>query len=267
MLPVAQQATNHAFELRFEAASEPHQPVQQYLVKYLGQTKFMPLDRQQTLALQAQLANVGYAPNPIVLSSDQQYLVEQWQPRIEEMPRPALISKLGVLMADIHHLNLDDVNIDCPELALLEHWDGYLQRLASGSDDILRKRAAFEQRIEQLTPRWRDASLRYLCHHDFAFQHIASLHTNIIYDWEYGAISCRFFDLANAIFVNGLNMAEQCRLLQRYMLRSHEKHGDKSITLDSLFAAVNDMLPLAQLTSELWWTVYQHHSGSRKRGG
>lgn len=261
---LSQQATNCTFELKFESASQGISPVQRYLVKYLGQTGFMPLDRLQTLTLQTRLAEVGYAPKPIVLSSDQQYLIEQWQPRSTDMSRAALIAKLGMLMADIHYLDLDKANIECPELALLDHWQGYLQQLASGSDDVLRKRAVFEKQIEQLTPRWRDAKLNSLCHHDFAFQHIASLHNNIIYDWEYGAISCRFFDLANAIHVNGLNMAEQCKLLQRYMLRCHDHYDDKKVTLDALFSAVNDMMPLALLTSDLWWAVYQHYSGTAR---
>ena len=258
-----QQSTNLAFELRVTASRETLGQTQSYLVKYLGKTDFMPFDRQCTLALQSRLAELSLAPQPLVLSDDQHYLVEQWVPRCPTMSRSALIDKLGVLMADLHQIDVAQANIDASALALLSHWQGYWQQLTAGSDDLWRKRAIFEHQIEALTPIWRDTELNCLCHHDLSLQHIASLENNVIYDWEYGAIGCRFFDLAHAIQVNQLTMAEQCQLLQRYMLHLHEIHRQTQLTLDTLVCSVNRMMPLATLTNELWWAAYQVHSSPR----
>ena len=223
----------------------------------------MPFNRQRTLVLQSRLAELGFASQPLALSDDQHYLVEQWIPRSPAMSRLALIDKLGELMADLHQVDVTHANIEAPTLSLLTHWQGYWEQLSAGSDELWRKRAIFAQQIEMLTPIWRDTELNCLCHHDLSLQHIASLENKVIYDWEYGAIGCRFFDLAHAIEVNQLTMAEQCQLLQRYMLHTHDTHRQRQLTLDTLVASVNRMLPLATLTNELWWAAYQVHSSPR----
>lgn len=261
--PLEQKSSNQVFELVCHAVGEDGETDSHYLVKCLTQTEFMPLDRQNAFHIQQQLAELQFAPQPLALSNDHRYQVEQWLPRSNDMSRAALIDKIGAVMADIHHLGSQDMFKDCPKLTLDAHWQMYLQKLTSVSDDMLKKRVQFQQQIEQLTPIWRTTTCEYLCHHDLAFQHIAGLESDVIYDWEYATLGCRYFDLANAILINELNMAEQCQLLQRYMLRAHESPQDKKLTLDELFSGVKTMLPLAVLTNDLWWAVYQHHGQSK----
>lgn len=220
------------------------QSSQWLLVKCLFDPVTLPVDRRGQFALQAKAAKQGLAPEPIYLSDEGDMWVEQWcvaQPCNGADDTAVLVSAL----ASLHKLD----NIDGVALNLPLAWQTYLSVLPTA------QRVSFASAIDEAQAVWQQDHRQYwvCCHHDLNLAHILSAQPPILLDWEYAAMGNRFYDLASCVLVNQLDQQQQLALTTGYA---------KICDFDYEFVQlqVKRQLPLAKLTSELWYAAIKFNA-------
>ncbi|WP_088332015.1 phosphotransferase [Lacimicrobium sp. SS2-24] len=209
-----------------------------YFLKCFADNTPTRLDRQALFRLQQQLAVAGLAPEPLFLSLQHGFLLETWHDikTLEEVDVTSedKVSILAARLARIHHQP-----VDCAELNLVDDWQGYLAQLGLTSGPLFEKAQAYQEY-------WQQAPKNTLCHHDLAFEHLCIEPQGMVLDWEYAACSVAEFDLASAMMINQLDDQQSRVLTERYarVMQRNEQ---------SVWLQVQAMLPLAQLTYELWY--------------
>ncbi len=214
-----------------------------YFVKHFGKTHFIPFDRKRIFNVQGELSEHGFAARPISLSSDKTIQIEEWVQKTEISSRKQMICTAATILAQLHQVVSTTGILDLPE-----HWQQYLV-LCSPENKY-----DYEQRIEQNLHLWRSSDLTCLCHHDLSFEHLSSLGSRIVYDWEYAAMSNPYFDLASAIEVNHLSKMEIPIFLNIY-----QQHASVKLSHD-IEEKVSVMEPVVTLTAELWWEAYNNQN-------
>ncbi|WP_197414334.1 phosphotransferase [Lacimicrobium alkaliphilum] len=216
---------------------------QRYFLKCFADNTPTRLNRQALFSMQKQLAAAGLASEPCYLSEQCSFMLETWQEvRTLEDIEVSVEEKVLILagrMARIHQQN-----IDCPELDLVSDWHHYLQLAGIESGVLYNKVAEYQQYWQQLPK-------ITFCHHDLAFAHLCIQPQGLVLDWEYQARSVAEFDLACAILVNQLDDQQARMLVERY------GEATRQDTL-ALWHQAQALLPLAELTSELWYRAAEH---------
>ncbi|WP_438864845.1 phosphotransferase [Neptunicella sp.] len=216
-----------------------------YLVKNFVGEEFVLLTRNDCFELQRKLGELGLAPQPVHISEDGLIHIEKWceiETLKDRMFQPDLhLPLLAESLSKVHQL---DVKVD--ELPLLAQWHRYLQRIETNKPN-------WQQRINNTAHLWMQSARDVFCHHDLAYEHICLSPQGILLDWEYAARSNRYFDIANAVLVNQLSN-KNTKLLCGYYARIN------GVTEASVFKQVVGMLPVAQLTADLWYAAAEQQT-------
>lgn len=210
-----------------------------YFVKDFQATNFAAIDRLQAFDLQSKISELGLATKPCFLYPELYLLIEEWKPTQKLLSAVNSTSEklqsLANALAAIHNIDVSASRLNLPQ-----HWRHYLAQI-EGS-----KKAQLKRVCEQLSDIWQETTEYVLCHHDLSFSHVSCNPKNLIYDWEYVALSNRYFDIACCILINQLDEAEEGMLLQYYSDEQQMMH-------ETLCDKVTAMKPLAELTAELWY--------------
>jgi thiamine kinase-like enzyme len=214
-----------------------------YFLKCFADNTPTRLDRPALFVMQKQLAEAGLASEPLYLSEQHRFMLETWQQvRTVEDIEVSVEEKVLILAGRLGRIHQQD--IVCGELDLVSDWHHYLQLAGIKSGTLYNKVAKYQEYWQQLP------KLTF-CHHDLAFAHLCIQPQGMVLDWEYQARSVAEFDLACAIMVNRLDDQRARILVERY------GEATRQDTL-ALWHQTQAMLPLAELTSELWYRAAEN---------
>ncbi|WP_339768930.1 phosphotransferase [uncultured Paraglaciecola sp.] len=216
-------------------------PTQCFFMKTFESDQVNQLNRKELFDVQKIIWQNGLACEPIYLSNAHSFQLDAWV-ESHTLASNALgeeqkYIQLANALSQIHRLELNGPLLDLPL-----QWANYLKRLPKSNFIKEHKLAQSLANIWYQAPK----SDLVFCHNDLSLQHVTVQTPPIIFDWEYCAYSNRYFDIAACIEVNQLNGHQQESLLVQYAKLSN-------VALDILTEKVNDMLPLVNLTSHLWY--------------
>lgn len=221
-----------------------------YFVKTFESDEITILDRKKLFDVQRELAVKEFAVTPIYLSKSCSFQIDQWfdSPTLDQvdLSNRIITKSLASALSKLHN-----TKIDAPELDLPRQWQHYLS-LIDVSLTILE-----QQTLENYADIWHQAcsTKTVFCHNDLALSHVTHTQPNKIFDWEYCAISCPYFDLASCIAVNGLSATDEASLCAYYSEESEQR-------LSEVIAKVTIMKPLVELTNKLWYEAARKSSNS-----
>ena len=212
-----------------------------YFVKTFESDKIALLDRKRLFNIQLELVPTGLTVKPVYLSKLCNFQIDQWldTPTLDRVDVSNLtaIKSLASALSIIH-----SIQIKAPVLDLPLQWQHYLSMINAPV-------SASEQKIiDNYAVIWREACLSKVafCHNDLALSHVTHAQPSKIFDWEYCAISCPYFDLASCVAINGFGAADEASLYAFYAQHSEQR-------LSEVTAKVSTMKPLVKLTNKLWY--------------
>ncbi|WP_339726123.1 phosphotransferase [uncultured Paraglaciecola sp.] len=221
---------------------------QSYFVKTFESDKIALLDRRKLFRIQSVLATEGLAVKPVYLSKSLSFQIDQWldSPTLDQIGESSLtITKcLASALTKLHN-----TKIDAPELDLPSQWQHYLSLIDVPVSDSM------QQTFDKYASIWYRAcdTKKVFCHNDLALSHVTHNQNNKIFDWEYCAISCPYFDLASCVAVNGFSSSEEASLCAFYAQYSEQR-------LSEVVKKVAMMKPLVELTYKLWYEAARQSS-------
>jgi len=223
------------------------------LFKVCAKSEILPIDRQMVFDLQTELAMLGMAAKPLYLSANSLYYCEQWQTEaktlLDERHRlmaasnthsqanSALIPQLAEALYSVHHSY-----VEAPIIRLSEHFRAYWSHIKSPSLEFQREYSDTLSFCDVYMMEHRSDFV--LCHNDLHMGHVA-VDSDIIFDWEYAAYGCRYYDIASSALINEFDQNETQILCHEYA-----KLRDQSPA--EVHAAVQNVSRLSQFTCKLW---------------
>ena len=212
-----------------------------YFVKTFESDEIALLDREKLFGIQMQLATKGLAVKPVYLSKSLSFQIDQWldSPTLDQVE----LSNLNITKALASALSkLHITRVDAPELDLPSQWQHYLRLIDVPVSDSL------QQTLDRYAVIWHQACSAEMvfCHNDLAVSHVTHSQPNKIFDWEYCAISCPYFDLASCVVINGLSSTDEASLCAFYAQY-------RELRLSEVIHEVSIMKPLVELTNKLWY--------------
>lgn len=208
------------------------------------------LDRQLLFKQQKGLASKKLAPEPIYLSSQGDFQLDQWVEQKSLIQSCLTKTQRCKRLAQVLH-RVHQTDFDLPKLDLPHDW----QRYVSMGEIQLSKLQQKEHYA--LLAYWQDEceQLSVLCHNDLSWSHVPEHEEGIIFDWEYGACNSPYFDLASCCVVNQLNEGERLTLCKQYAKLAILNH-------QVVVAKVTKMLAVVKKTYGLWGQAYSYHVDS-----
>lgn len=212
-----------------------------YFVKTFESDEVNLLDRERLFNIQHDLAAKGLSVLPVYLSQKNHFQIDQWldQPTLDSasLSGSEITKRLASILAHIHSLDVKAAPLDLPS-----EWEHYLEITRANSQHIS------TDKVRSMANIWRNACSERatFCHNDLALAHVTDSQTPVVFDWEYCAISCPYFDLASCIKVNGLEATDQASLCA-YYAQYTELH------LSEVVNKVKTMQPLVDFTYTLWY--------------
>lgn len=208
-----------------------------YFLKLFCQNGGDRQDRHRQFALQQQIAGFGMAPAPLYLSAAGDFMLETWLD-IQDLATSKLVMQdklicLAQRLAAIHALP-----IQCADLPLVEDWQHYI-KVGNIQTPALLDDVARASRLWQALPK------PVFSHHDLSFAHVCLSPDAMCLDWEYAAMSTPAYDLASSILAQGLNDAQSRVLCDEYARIC-------ALSAELLWQDIQQMLPIARLTNQLW---------------
>jgi thiamine kinase-like enzyme len=212
-----------------------------YFVKTFESDKIVLLDRNRLFNIQLELADKGLAVKPVYLSKLRDFQIDQWLdiPTLDQ----ADVSKLNVIKSLASALSMvHNTEINAPQLDLPMQWQHYMSLID------LPVSASQQQTLDSYAVIWYQAcsAKAVFCHNDLASSHVTYIQPSKIFDWEYCAISCPYFDLAACVTINDLGTADEASLYAFYAQYNEQR-------LSEVTAKVTTMKPLVELTNRLWY--------------
>ena len=212
-----------------------------YFVKTFESDQIAKLDRQGLFDIQSALLSEQLSVKPIYLSTTNHFQIDQWLESKTldqiDLSRHSVCQTLARTLVRIHASK-----VTAPTLDLPAQWQHYIELLGNqiNAEDL--------RKLETYAQTWfRACSINSVfCHNDLALSHITYGEPSHIFDWEYCALSCPYFDLASCIAVNGLGQADEASLCAFYAQYSQ-------YALSEVLSGVNAMKPLVELTYRLWY--------------
>ena len=212
-----------------------------YFVKTFESDKVALLDRKGLFNTQLELADKGLAVQPVYLSKSGSFQIDQWldMPTLAQADVSSLIitKNLASSLSNLHNTKITAAELDLP--SQWQHYISLIEAPVSASD---------EQMMNNYAAIWYQACLTkaVFCHNDLALSHVTHSQPSKIFDWEYCAISCPYFDLASCIIVNGFNLMDEASLCSFYAQYNEQ-------LLSEVISKVTIMKPLVELTNKLWY--------------
>ena len=216
-------------------------PNKRYFVKTFESDKITLLDRNKLFDIQLALAAKGLAVKPIYLSKSLDFQIDQWLdiPTLDQadISNVTMTKRLASALSIIH-----STKVNAPELDLPSQWQHYMSVID------MQISASEQQIIDNHAVIWHQAcsTKAVFCHNDLALSHVTHSLPSRVFDWEYCAISCPYFDLAACIAVNGFSLTDEASLCVFYAQYSEQR-------LSEVIAKVTIMKPLVELTNKLWY--------------
>jgi thiamine kinase-like enzyme len=212
-----------------------------YFVKTFESDKVALLDRRGLFDIQLVLADKGLAVQPVYLSKSGGFQIDQWldMPTLEQ----ADVSSLNITKSLASALSiLHKTKITAPDLDLPSQWQHYMSLI----DEPIS--ASKQQIINNYAAIWHQAcsTKAVFCHNDLALSHVTYAQPSKIFDWEYCATSCPYYDLASCIAVNGLSSTDEASLYAFYAQYTEQR-------ISEVIAKATIMKPLVELTNKLWY--------------
>jgi thiamine kinase len=212
-----------------------------YFVKTFESDKVALLDRKKLFDIQLELASKGLAVKPVYLSKSCDFQIDEWLdiPTLDQ----ADVSNLTATQSLASALSiLHNIKINAPKLNLPLQWRHYLSVINMSVS------ASEQKTLDSYAAIWNQACLTksVFCHNDLALSHVIYTQPSKIFDWEYCAISCPYFDLASCVAINGFGAADEASLYAFYAQHSEQR-------LSEVIAKVSIMKPLVELTNKLWY--------------
>ena len=216
-------------------------PNKNYFVKTFESDNNTLLDRKRLFDIQLELATMGLAVKPVYLSKLHDFQLDQWldpptlaQANVSDL---TITKGLASALSRVHN-----TNIDAPKLDLPSQWQHYIRLIGAPVS------ASEQQTLDSYTDIWHQAcaTQAVFCHNDLAASHVTNAQPCTIFDWEYCAISCPYFDLASCMAINGLGATDEASLCTFYAQYSEQR-------LSEVIAKVTTMKPLVELTNKLWY--------------
>jgi thiamine kinase-like enzyme len=151
---------------------------------------------------------------------------------------------LASALSSIHNTKIDAQALDLPS-----QWQHYMSLIDAPVS------ASQQQILNSYADIWHQAcsTKAVFCHNDLASSHVTNTQPSQIFDWEYCAISCPYFDLASCIVINGFGKADEASLCAFYAQYNEQR-------LSEVIAKVITMKPLVELTNKLWYQAVHHSS-------
>ena len=212
-----------------------------FFVKTFESDEIALLDRKKLFDIQLVLAAKGLAVKPIYLSKSRSFQIDEWldSPTLDQADLSNLIitKSLATALSKLHN-----TKIDAPELDLPYQWQHYMRLIDVPISD------SDQQTLDRYAAIWYQAcsTKKVFCHNDLAASHVTHTQPNKIFDWEYCAISCPYFDLASCVAVNGFSATDEASLCLFYAQESEQR-------LSEVIDQVTIMKPLVELTNRLWY--------------
>ncbi|KXJ59399.1 MAG: choline kinase [Alteromonas sp. Nap_26] len=233
---------NHVYRVQDSAAKVPYCSTQvdmDVAVKWLGEDNFSGINRTHQFVLQQQLYKLNIAPEPLWLSDDERFWVEQWQPNTQSCQRNP--ETLANVLARIHQLP-----VTARPLNLTGRWQHYMEVGQLAPDDALYLKA-MNLRSSVLKSEQDDEDL-VLCHNDLLSSHVLCRQGDmpVVIDWEYAAMGNRYFDIASCCMINKLEPSTCHQLLACYAKLL-------SIPLDIAQEKLAQHKEIVSLTNALWF--------------
>ena len=226
-------------------------PSGRFFMKMFESDQVNQLDRQQLFDIQKAVWQKGMACEPVYLSTAAGFQLDAWvQSHTLEnstLREDVKAHQLADALHRIHSLDIEGHRLNLPA-----QWAGYLSQLPQQPYWKEHEEARELAGIWSATP----AHDLVFCHNDLSFQHVTAEQPNVIFDWEYCALSNRYFDLAACIEVNNLNYDVQTCLLSRYAQLTQ-------LPFPLVLQKTTEMLPLVNLTSRLWYAVAEKITASQ----
>lgn len=229
------------------------------LFKVCAKNEILPIDRQVVFDVQTELAIIGMAAKPLYLSANKLYYCEQWQADaktlLDERHRlisasntlsqanSALIPQLAEALCNVHHSH-----VKAPVIRLSEHLMAYWSHIKSPSVELQHEYNDMLAFCDMYSIEHRSDFV--LCHNDLHMGHV-TIDSGIIFDWEYAAYGCRYYDIASSALINEFDQNETQSLCSEYA-----KLRDQDPV--EVYAAVQNVIKLTHFTFKLWrYTVGQ----------
>ena len=212
-----------------------------YFVKTFESDKVVVLDRKRLFDIQLELAVKGLAVKPVYLSKSGGFQIDHWLdvPTLDqaEVSNLTITKHLASALSIVHN-----TKINAPKLDLPGQWQYYMSLIDAPIS------AVEQQTIDSYAAIWHQAcsNKTMFCHNDLSSSHVTFSQPCKIFDWEYCAISCPYFDLASCIAVNGFGTTDEATLCAFYAQHSEQR-------LSEVIAKVATMKPLVELTNRLWY--------------
>lgn len=212
-----------------------------YFVKTFESDKIGLLDRKVLFDIQLELADKSLSVKPVYLSKSHDFQIDQWLdiPTLEQADLSGLVftKSLASALSVLHN-----TEVNAPGLDLPRQWQHYMSLIDMPVS------ISEQQTLDSYAAIWRQAcsAKAVFCHNDLSLFHVTHTKPSKIFDWEYCAISCPYFDLAACVAVNCLGTADESSLYAFYAQFSEER-------LSEVIAKVTVMKPLVELTNKLWY--------------
>lgn len=219
------------------------------LLKVFSNNTTLPINRQQVFKMQEELAILGLASLPLFLSKDCKIYCEQWidipapvEPVYKERAKinlgvTALINALAEALFNVHNSY-----VSAQIVPLDEHWKIYWQKIKCPNSILQAKYKEVQHQWQLYMAKYKDQFV--LCHNDLHIDHI-SFPNGPIFDWEYGGLGCRYFDIASCCLINNLDKADILKLCCRYAHLANKESQE-------VISKVQEMNAMVAFTYKLW---------------
>lgn len=204
------------------------------------------LDRDQEVDVQRQLAQQQLAPGVLHYDQAQGLLLQSFLPGQDlahtSLPMVDKLRELAEVSAHIHQ-----VSIVAPVWSLRERLVRYCDELARFDAERAKQ---FEKRLMSFRKLLDSfATHPVFCHNDLGFHHVFLTPTPRVIDWEYSGLGERYFDLANTIAVNQLDLPHRNAFLNAY-------EAEAGVTLQR--DLLEQWLQLVDVVNQLWYELHHY---------
>ncbi|QHJ11126.1 hypothetical protein FX988_01349 [Paraglaciecola mesophila] len=230
-------------------------PSNRFFMKTFESDQVNQLARQHLFDVQKKIWQKGMACEPVYLSTTAGFQLDGWvdcKTLVDSnISNESKAHTLANTLHRIHGLCIAGQALDLPA-----QWTGYLAQLPREQYGDEREEA------KTLANSWYAVLEEELvfCHNDLSLEHVTTNTPRLIFDWEYCALSNRYFDLAACIDVNKLVPQQQACLLASYAQYA-------KLPLSLVIEKTTLMLPLVSLTSRLWYAVANQLATSQNSTG
>ncbi|MDN7124964.1 phosphotransferase [Pseudidiomarina sp. 1APP75-32.1] len=204
------------------------------------------LDREQEVRVQQQLAQYQLAPEVIHYDAPQGLVLQSFldEPDLAhtKLPMADKLRELADVSAHIHRLS-----VDVPVWSLRERLQRYCLQLAEFDAE---RAQHFSTRLELFRKLLDSFAARpVFCHNDLGMHHIFITPTLRVIDWEYAGLGERYFDLANTMAVNELDLPQRNAFINAY-----ESAAGFAVDRPTL----ENWRELVALVNQLWYELHHY---------